>query len=109
MDEKLLVILGSVVAVILGGGTMGAAVIAIAKRGVDALVKQLVSQNRELTESIRQNTSATMNLTNTIHTNMAVQEVREKNNEKLLESAKHAALEARDKARELSDKLKGRI
>lgn len=107
--DKILVIVVAVVAALVGGGTMGTAVISIAKSAMTALVKQLVTQNGELTESIKQNTTATMNLTNTIHTNMAVQEVREQNKEKLLESTKHAALEARDRARELSEKLKGRI
>lgn len=105
MTDQVLAVVVAVVAAIVSGGAMGTAVIAIAKKAVNSIVEQ----NGKLTAAIENNTHATVNLTQMIQTNYAVEQVKQDRREEHLAEVKSAALVAFEESRKVNEKLKGRL
>ena len=105
MSESIIAIIAAVVAALISGGTMGMAVIGIAKKTVNSIVEQ----NGKLTDAIERNTHATVQLVQMIEKDRAVDEVKQESQKEHLESVREAALEAFAESRKIHEKLKGRL
>ena len=105
MSQEAFAIIAAILAALGTGGTMGAAIIAIANRLVVALIKQ----NAELTESINANTSATKDLSAAIEMDLKLNEQANGSRRDQLNRIESNARYAAENTKELAEKLRGRL